>query len=58
MTIEISANPALSMTMQGEAMRSGEEVLAMVRLHEHGWGAKRIAQEFGCARNTVSCCLT
>nr|WP_244505182.1 IS21 family transposase [Pelagibacterium luteolum] len=34
-------------------MRSGEEVSAMVRLHELGWGAKRIAQEFGCARNTV-----
>lgn len=53
MRIEISANPAWSRTMQGEAMRSGEEVLAMVRLHELGWGAKRIAQEFGCARNTV-----
>lgn len=53
MTIEISASPALSRTMQGEGMRSGEEVLAMMRLHEHGWGAKRIAQEFGCARNTV-----
>ncbi|SDH00318.1 Helix-turn-helix domain of resolvase, partial [Pelagibacterium luteolum] len=36
-----------------EEMRSGEEVSAMVRLHELGWGAKRIAQEFGCARNTV-----
>ncbi|MET3524494.1 hypothetical protein ABID25_006365 [Mesorhizobium abyssinicae] len=33
--------------------RSGEEVLDMVGLHERGWGAKRIAQEFGCARNTV-----
>lgn len=53
MTIEISVNPAWSRTMQGEAMRSGEEVSAMVRLHEVGWGAKRIAQEFGCARNTV-----
>ena len=34
-------------------MLQAEEVMAMVRLHEHGWGAKRIAQEFGCARNTV-----
>src|SRR3546814_4093803 len=25
----------------------------MVRLHGLGWGAKRLAREFGCARNTV-----
>jgi transposase len=25
----------------------------MVRLHELGWGAKRLSKEFGCARNTV-----
>jgi hypothetical protein len=30
-----------------------DEVAAMVRLHELGWGAKRLAREFGCARNTV-----
>jgi predicted transcriptional regulator len=30
-----------------------DEVAAMVRLHEMGWGAKRLAREFGCARNTV-----
>ncbi|TIY10598.1 MAG: IS21 family transposase, partial [Mesorhizobium sp.] len=30
-----------------------EEVAAMLRLHELGWGAKRLAKEFGCARNTV-----
>ena len=47
MTIEILGNPALSRTMQGEGMLQAEEVMAMVRLHEHGWGAKRIAQEFG-----------
>ena len=25
----------------------------MVRLHELGWGTRRIAKEFGCSRNTV-----
>jgi hypothetical protein len=30
-----------------------DEVAAMVRLHGMGWGAKRLAKEFGCARNTV-----
>ena len=25
----------------------------MLRLHELGWGAKRLSKEFGCARNTV-----
>ena len=53
MTIEISVTPALSRTMQGEAMLPAEEVMSMVRLHQCGWGAKRIAKEFGCARNTV-----
>ena len=53
MTIEIFVTPALSRTMQGEAMLQAEEVLSMVRLHKCGWGAKRIAKEFGCARNTV-----
>lgn len=34
-------------------MLQAEEVRAMVRLHGLGWGSKRLAQEFGCARNTV-----
>ena len=49
----ILGNPALSQTMQDETMLQDEEVAAMVRLHELGWGAKRLAREFGCARNTV-----
>ncbi len=49
----ISVFPALWRTMQGEEMLQSEEVAAMVRLHELGWGAKRLAKEFGCARNTV-----
>lgn len=34
-------------------MLQAEEVAAMMRLHELGWGAKRLSKEFGCARNTV-----
>lgn len=36
-----------------EAMLEPEEVSAMLRLNELGWGAKRIAQELGISRNTV-----
>lgn len=45
--------PARIMAVQGEEMLQPDEVAAMVRLHELGWGAKRLAKEFGCARNTV-----
>jgi transposase len=41
------------MAVQGVEMLQPDEVAAMVRLHELGWGAKRLSQEFGCARNTV-----
>lgn len=34
-------------------MLQPDEVAAMVQLHGLGWGAKRLAREFGCARNTV-----
>jgi hypothetical protein len=34
-------------------MLTPDEVSAMVRLHELGWGLKRIAGELGCSRNTV-----
>src|SRR5687767_2963732 len=37
----------------GEAMRTPDEVAAMVRLHKLGWGSKRIAAELGCSRNVV-----
>ena len=33
--------------------REPEDVSAMLRLHELGWGAKRIAAELGVSRNTV-----
>lgn len=57
MTREVSSQLALSGTMRVEEMRSGDEVLAMVGLHERRWEAKGIAQEFGCARKTVRRCL-
>ncbi len=53
MSDEFASKLALSKTVRVEEMRSGEEISAMVRLHEVGWGVKRIAQECGCARNTV-----
>ena len=34
-------------------MLEPEEVSAMLRLKELGWGAKRIARELGVSRNTV-----
>jgi transposase len=34
-------------------MLAPEEVAAMVRLHQLGWGTKRIAGALGCSRNTV-----
>src|SRR4029453_12360624 len=46
-------SPALMMAVRGEEMLQPEEVVAMMRLHVLGWGAKRLAKEFGCARNTV-----
>jgi len=36
-----------------EAMLEPEEVSAMLRLNELGWGTKRIARELGISRNTV-----
>src|SRR5260221_10220347 len=38
---------------RGDVMLMPDEVSAMVRLHELGWGLKRIAGELGCSRNTV-----
>ena len=35
------------------AMHTPEDVQAMLKLASMGWGAKRIAAELGCSRNTV-----
>ena len=34
-------------------MLEPEEVSAIIRLNELGWGAKRISRELGISRNTV-----
>jgi transposase len=49
---EVSAS---SSAMNGRRlmMRLPDEVAAMLRLHELGWGARRIAAELGCDRETV-----
>jgi transposase len=40
--------------LQGsQAMQTPEDVQAMLKLASLGWGAKRIAAELGCSRNTV-----
>lgn len=36
-----------------EAMLEPDEVTAMLRLRNLGWGSKRLAREFGCSRTTV-----
>lgn len=36
-----------------QAMQAPEDVEAMLKLASLGWGAKRIARELGCSRNTV-----
>jgi hypothetical protein len=36
-----------------QAMHRPEDVSAMLKLASLGWGAKRIAKELGCSRNTV-----
>jgi len=53
MEIEDAVYPARARAVQGEDMLQPDEVAAMLRLHELGWGAKRLSKEFGCARNTV-----
>ena len=39
--------------LRGDVMLAPNEVAAIVRLHELGWGTKRIARELGCSLNTV-----
>lgn len=37
----------------GDGMKLPEDVAAMLRLRELGWGSRRIATELGCGRETV-----
>jgi len=43
MTTGTAELPAQAIAVQGEEMLQADEVAAMVRLHELGWGAKRAA---------------
>lgn len=38
---------------EAQAMQTPEDVQAMLKLASLGWGAKKIAREMGCSRNTV-----
>lgn len=49
---ECQESPQVGM-LRGEEMLTPDEVTAMVRLHELGWGTRRIAGELGCSRNAV-----
>jgi hypothetical protein len=39
--------------LRREAMRTPDEVAAMLRLRALGWGERRIAAELGCSRRAV-----
>lgn len=40
-------------SQEQQAMQTPEDVQAMLKLASLGWGAKKIARELGCSRNTV-----
>lgn len=52
MTQEVAGCPRLD-GLRREAMRTPEEVAAMLRLQALGWGVRRIAGVFGCSHETV-----
>ncbi len=39
--------------LRGDTMKEPDDVSAMLRLRSLGWGARRIAAEFGCSRTTA-----
>ena len=49
----LGSGPLRTKDLRREAMLAPEDVSAMLRLKELGWGAKRIARELGVSRNTV-----
>jgi hypothetical protein len=54
MNERVSGRSALRVSdAQGIEMLQPDEVATMVQLSALGWGAKRLAREFGCGRNTV-----
>lgn len=52
MTMIVQGSPQMD-DLRRDEMRTPDEVAAMVKLKELGWGAKRIAAELGCSKNTV-----
>jgi transposase len=52
MAVVTDALPAAGVA-GGERMETPGDVAVMLRLSDLGWGAKRIAFELGCSRNTV-----
>ena len=52
MVDSVSPFPLLP-TAERESLRTPDDVAVILRLHQLGWGAKRIAREVGCAKNTV-----
>ena len=53
MNEEVGQAPRSEWNEGRQAMQTPEEVRAMLKLASLGWGAKRIAREMGCSRNTV-----
>src|SRR5437870_13786165 len=45
--------PSRLKQLQGDQMRTPDEVAAMLRLKALGWGGRRIAGTFGCSHVTV-----
>jgi transposase len=45
--------PVIDSAQTRDLMQTPDDVAAMVRLHELGWGAKKIAREMGISKNTV-----
>lgn len=53
MEIEVGQAPQPGGVAEAQAMQTPDDVHAMLKLASLGWGAKRIARELGCSRNTV-----
>jgi transposase len=49
----IAGNALQDEVLRGQAMKTPDDVAAMMRLRSLGWGAKRIARELGCSHHTV-----
>ena len=52
-TVEMGGASIRDEDARREAMRTPDEVAAMLELKRRGWGCKRIAREFGTCPKTV-----